>query len=44
MFGKRKWTTFTHDEVIQYAHFDQGQGLFQPCSQDVIRLAGFCTT
>ena len=35
--------TFSHDEVIQYAHFDQGQDLFQPCRQDVIRLAGFCT-
>ena len=44
MFGQGKRTTFTHDEVIQYADFDQGQDLLQSGGQDAIRLAGFRAT
>ncbi len=40
MFGQGKRTTFTHDEVIQYADFDQGQDLLQSGGQDAIRLLG----
>ncbi len=44
MLSKGERTTFADDEVIQYAHFDQVQRLFQPCGQGAIREAGVRAT